>query len=72
MINVQNEKFFEKIYKLNQVIKPKIICEILINNKESIIKLIESKEEIINKIKNYSSSINKYKEENFEENDFNV
>ena len=71
-INVQNEKFFEKIYKLNQVIKPKIICEILINNKESIIKLIESKEEIINKIKNYSSSINKYKEENFEENDFNV
>ena len=72
LINVQNEKFFEKIYKLNQVIKPKIICEILINNKESIIKLIESKEEIINKIKNYSSSINKYKEENFEENDFNV
>ena len=72
LINVQNEKFFEKIYKLNQVIKPKIICEILINNKESILKLIESKEEIINKIKNYSSSINKYKEENFEENDFNV
>ena len=45
LINVQNEKFFEKIYKLNQAIKPKIICEILINNKESILKLIESKEE---------------------------
>jgi chromosome segregation ATPase len=70
-INVQNEKFFEKIYKLNQIIKPKIFSEILISNKESIIQIIEEKEEIIEKINNYSTQINKNKE-NIEENEFNI